>query len=299
MESQNRIVHGLWVGASLSPLEELCLRSFVAKGHEFHLWLYEPLSHGLPAGVVQRPAAKILPSSSIFRYRHGNSFGHGKGSLAGFSDLFRYKLLYEEGGWWADMDVTCLRPLDFEAPYVFRRHDVLPAVGNLMKCPKGSPLMAACFQEAQERVTAENQDWLLPIRILNKHICNYQLESFIVDITNQDRWEVVEYYLHHNRHFAPKWHAFHWMNEEWRSRGLDKTAAIPRSALGRLLKSYAIPVKVIPQHFFQASRLWLGLKMGLLPRIPHPLRLAVKSSLLFLARLGASTRRITPKAFEK
>lgn len=299
MEGQNRIVHGLWVGASLSPLETLCLRSFVAMGHEFHLWLYEPLPHGLPAGVVQRPAEAILPANRIFRYRHGNSFGHGKGSLAGFSDLFRYKLLYEEGGWWTDMDVTCLRPLDFEAPYVFRRHDVLPVVGNLMKCPKGSPLMAACFQEAAEKVTADNRDWLLPIRILNKHIRKYQLEPYIKDITNQDRWEVIEYYLHHYRPFPPKWHAFHWMNEEWRSRELDKTAAIPRSALGRLFKSYAISAQVIPQPFFQASYLWRRLKMSLLPRIPHPFRLAVKSSLLFLARLVAATSRTAPKAFEK
>ena len=32
------------------------------------------------------------------------------GSLAAFSNLFRYKLLLERGGWWVDTDVICLRP---------------------------------------------------------------------------------------------------------------------------------------------------------------------------------------------
>ncbi len=285
MEAQNKVVHGLWVGSSLSPLEELCLRSFVAMGHEFHLWLYEPLSHGLPEGVIQRPAADILPAGDIFRYRHGNQFGHGKGSLAGFADLFRYKLLYEEGGWWSDMDVTCLRPLDFEAPYIFRRHDVLPVVGNLMKCPQGSPLMEACYLEARERVNAANRDWLLPVRILNKYVRQFQLEPYIVDITNKDRWETVEYYLYHAPSFAPRWCAFHWMNEEWRSRGLDKKAVPEGSALGRLLALHGIEAAYSPRPFFRAPRLWRRLKMELLPRIPHRLRLAAKSALLAPGRL--------------
>ncbi|MCB9276628.1 MAG: hypothetical protein H6564_21530 [Lewinellaceae bacterium] len=277
MESQNKIVHGLWVGPALSPLEELCLRSFVAMGHEFHLWLYEPLGHELPKGVVARPAQDILPAESIFRYRYGNQFGHGLGSLAGFSDIFRYKLLYEKGGWWADMDITCLQPLEFDAPYVFRPHDVLPVVGNLMKCPKGSPLMEACFREAQQQVTADNRDWLLPIRILNNNISRFQLDTYIIDITNKDRWEVVEYFIHHNATFSRKWYAFHWMNEEWRGRGIDKNVVPRASALWQLLVRYRIKADSLPLPFFRVPRAWRWLKKALLPRLPYRLRRAVKS----------------------
>jgi len=35
-----------------------------------------------------------------------------RGSLACFSDFFRYKLLAQEGGWWFDTDVVCLAPSD-------------------------------------------------------------------------------------------------------------------------------------------------------------------------------------------
>jgi hypothetical protein len=290
MQHHNKIVHGLWIGPALSALELLCLKSFTAMGHEFHLWLYEPLRQALPAGVTQRPAASILPAAAVFRYQHGNQFGHGKGSLAGFSDLFRYQLLYQEGGWWADMDVTCLKPLDFQQPYVFRSHDALPAVGNLMKCPPGSALMKACFEEAQAKVNAESRDWLAPIRILNKHIGQQGLTGYIVDITNQDRWEAVAHYAQYRQAFPEKWHAFHWMNEEWRSRGLDKDAAFADSALGLLLQHYDLTAHHLPQaegrrpaYYFRFFLSWL--KMAIYPRIPRPARLAGKQLMALFPKL--------------
>ena len=107
------IVHGLWIGPKLSPLELLTLNSFVRWGHEFNLWLYDPPETPLPAGAHPRDATRILPRERIFRKRMRDpETGVGKGSVSPFSDLFRYKLLYELGGVWVDMDVTCLRPFN-------------------------------------------------------------------------------------------------------------------------------------------------------------------------------------------
>jgi len=36
-----------------------------------------------------------------------------------FADLFRYKMLYEHGGWWVDLDLILLRPLTHSPPYCF------------------------------------------------------------------------------------------------------------------------------------------------------------------------------------
>src|SRR5262245_15998828 len=90
------IVNALWIG-QLSPLERLCLSSFFAQGHSVHLYTYDAIEK-VPQGVTLRDAATVLPSSQVFR----NRLGKGKGSLAAFSDLFRYKLLLDEGGWWVD-----------------------------------------------------------------------------------------------------------------------------------------------------------------------------------------------------
>ncbi|HPK87409.1 MAG TPA: glycosyltransferase, partial [Atribacterota bacterium] len=183
ISDDNRIVNGLWIGESLSSLEMLTIRSFINHGHTFRLWVYDQLTTPLPPGVLVMDANIILPAERIFRYKHKNQYGHGKGSLAGFSDIFRYKLLFDHGGWWVDMDVTCLKTLEFKAQYVFRSHHELKMVGNIMKCPKGSELMKRCFDLASEKVTADNRDWNLPIQILNDQIKYLDLERNIIEIS--------------------------------------------------------------------------------------------------------------------
>jgi hypothetical protein len=46
---------------------------------------------------------EILPESGFSPARRRA----GKGTYAGFSDLFRYKMLFDRGGWWVDTDVVC------------------------------------------------------------------------------------------------------------------------------------------------------------------------------------------------
>ena len=110
----NRAVQGLWVGGRLSALERLCVRSYCAHGHEFHLYHYDEL-HNVPRidGLRLINAEEILPHTAVFRHR--------KGSLAYFADRFRFELLRQCGGWWADMDTVCVRPLDIGAQVAFSR----------------------------------------------------------------------------------------------------------------------------------------------------------------------------------
>jgi hypothetical protein len=112
LSSDNRIVHGMWVGSELSALEMLTLRSFAHFGHEFHLWAYDDLStNSFPKGVTLRDAEEIIPRRQVFaKLGTDRETGVGRNSFgAPFSDLFRYKLLCEHGGIWTDMDVTCNR----------------------------------------------------------------------------------------------------------------------------------------------------------------------------------------------
>jgi len=98
----------LWIGERLSTLERLSIASFRANGHPVHLYTYGPVA-GVPEGTEIRDAAEVLTRDLIFR----NPPGFGEGSFAGFSNLFRYKLLLDRGGIWCDCDVVCLRPFDF------------------------------------------------------------------------------------------------------------------------------------------------------------------------------------------
>ncbi len=104
------VFHGFWDGPPLGPLRYSCLKSFVELGHQFELYVYGPLD--VPRGVVLMDAEQIIPRSEIFYYQNpriDDPDESGK-DLGPFSDLFRFKLLAERGGWWSDVDTICLSP---------------------------------------------------------------------------------------------------------------------------------------------------------------------------------------------
>ena len=69
---------------------------------------------------------------------------------------------------WVDMDMTCLKPLNLKEEYVFRTHDLVPVVCNLMKAPKGSQCMFECYLKTKEQLNADNRVWLKASDILTK-----------------------------------------------------------------------------------------------------------------------------------
>lgn len=262
----NNLVHGLWIKGTLSPLELLTIYSFIDQGYTFHLWTYDS-PHVYPSlpQLKVRDAREIIPEEKVFSYKYSNQFGHGKGSYAGFSDIFRYRLLYLFGGWWVDMDVTCLSKLEFESPYVFRRSKENNnfIVGNIMYVPPNSELMKICFEQASIQVTSDNTDWMLPINILNENIKKLGLHQYTYSFSNEDSWPVVSPLLCHQE-VSKSWKAIHWMNEEFRRIGISKIDYLPYSFLGHLYNRYQLgrPIQsLIPtiQYTFKTGRVYYAL----------------------------------------
>lgn len=243
---ENKIINGLWIGSSLSPLELLTLHSFVAHGHEFHLWLYDEIENTLPKGVLIQDANRIIPKSNVFKRRKADpKHGIGKGSFGSpFSDLFRYKLLYEVGGWWVDMDVTCLKRFEFDVPFFFRNHPILPMIGNIIKAPKKSELMRKAYKQTLAECDENTKVWLRPNEILNSHIHSLGLEHYIqYDKGSVDWWEEVEPFLKHDKELPDNWYFIHWMNEEWRNRDLVKNRIACNSSFFHLCVQNNVPLK--------------------------------------------------------
>lgn len=257
LTTENKHINALWIGNRLSKIEMLTLQSFVDNGHVFHLWTYEKILNELPDGVVLEDANTILPNEKIFRYKHVNKYGHGKGSVSGFSDIFRYKLLYEKGGWWIDMDVTCLKPLNVSTPYFFRKHHDLELVGNVMKCPPKSALMLACYEEAIAKVDENNTDWHKPIEILNKHVSANRLQPYIFQqVSNLDIWSELVDFVIGQKPVPANYYFIHWMNEEWRSRDIDKNSFRFKSSMGEMMINAGLLQKPVSKTDFLLNDFW-------------------------------------------
>ena len=130
-------IQGLWLGNRLGLIEQLSIRSFLAHGHPYHLYTYEDVAD-VPAGTEIMDGNEILPSSELYRCR-------GRG-WAPFSDWFRWELLLRRGGYWMDLDMVCLRPLDFAEPVVLGLQSAGSVCAAAVKAPPRHPLAQALVE---------------------------------------------------------------------------------------------------------------------------------------------------------
>lgn len=136
------IIHMFWHGAPLGRLERMCISSFLAQGHEVRMHVYDEVA-GTPGGVTLADANLTLARSNIFR--HAKS-----GSLAPFADWFRYRVLYEQGGIWADTDVVCLKPIILSSAQLFAWQDEQVINNAVLGFERHHPLaqwMADCCEQ--------------------------------------------------------------------------------------------------------------------------------------------------------
>lgn len=140
------IFRSFWYGKPLSPYQQLCLKSFVDHGHEFILYSYDRID--VPAGIELKDATAFFPRDQVFFY----SSGPGAGSVSAFSNLFRYRLLHDEGGWWTDADVICLSHDVPEDDIVFGWQDRsrLLIGSAILKFPREHHLVAELYKAAQQ-----------------------------------------------------------------------------------------------------------------------------------------------------
>ncbi len=157
-------VNSFWAD-ELTALERLCMSSFVQSGITYNLYVYDEPA-GVPAGVAVRDASEILPRDQVFRYNAGN---FNRGSVSGFSNLFRYSVIHQRGGWWIDTDICFLRDFDqpaalvgFPCPFIeeasllaFELHDAGVAVRADLA--RAAPVGPAATNRAGRGVVGEGR----------------------------------------------------------------------------------------------------------------------------------------------
>ncbi len=126
------IIQSLWIGSRLSGQEILSIRSFLANGHEYHLYVYDDIGP-VPAGTIIKDARIILDVEHAHRDRFG--------TYCFLSDKFRYKLLMSRGGWWVDTDIICVKPFNISDDYFFCYMNNNEVANTVIKVPPYSNII--------------------------------------------------------------------------------------------------------------------------------------------------------------
>lgn len=216
---------GLWVGPSLPPLGELCIRSFLDYGFRFQLMTYGKVA-GVPLETDILDGNDILPESAIYT--------HPSGSLAPFSDWFRYRLLAHRDTLWTDLDVACLRQFRMgDEPWFAIADDKTIATG-FIKLPKEHPiplLLSSLAEDPSTPMPWDDFEARLRKDALRKRISDPQQRRMEVRWGDAGPWEFTKALDHFGiRHLAaPKHAAYPIPWNSWRSyyngsRKLDEPA---------------------------------------------------------------------------
>ena len=175
------IVQSLWVGSDLSKMEIYSIRSFLKLGYKFHLYIYDPIKN-IPKGVVIKDANEIMPRKLIFTLKE---------AYLPFSDIFRYKMLYEKGNYWVDVDLIALRKFDFKEPFVFSsertiqkgayrlKKKFIPNIGVLKAPPKSAFYKELYLECMKYHKTGINRDKIKYMRLLRRMIVKYNYGKYV------------------------------------------------------------------------------------------------------------------------
>jgi hypothetical protein len=234
------IVQSLWIGDALPEIQRLSVSSFLAHGYTYHLYAYDEI-HGVPSGAVVCDAAAILPRESIFCYRNG----FGKGSYSAFSNLFRYTLIFERGGWWVDTDVVCLKPLAFDDHFVFAtEHETdfsIQCSTSVFRSEPRAPFLAYCADVVTSRDKETLQWGEVGPMLFDDAVKRFDLTRHCVSVEtfspiNYFEFEQIiegRFDLSRLEHSA----GVHLWNQMWRSRDLDPAVCTHSDSLYGILKN--------------------------------------------------------------
>jgi len=128
-------LNSLWIGEQLGYVERLTMVSALSVGHPFTLYSYNPEKLcNVPNGVDVRDANEVVPYETLGRYFEGGWAALG-------SDFFRYAMQAKGLGYWVDLDLYFIRPIDFHDDYVFGWEHETSIDGAVLRLPPDSGMV--------------------------------------------------------------------------------------------------------------------------------------------------------------
>lgn len=176
------VINLFWDNQKLGKLEKACIFSYLNNNNELQIFTYKPeiFDFVKDTKINVFNANEILPEKEKFYYT-----GNGdciEGSVVGFSDIFRYELLYKIGGWYSDFDVINLKSLNSldKSEIIIRPHYNFNYVCNIAKFPKGYEGLRELKEITQKNINVNNNNWVEPLLIFRDYVNKNNLEKYVV-----------------------------------------------------------------------------------------------------------------------
>lgn len=257
VSESNKVIRGVWFASELTPIQQLCIKSYMDHGHEFHLYTAGP-TKGVPEGTILKDANPFLPQQERERFLHNSQA----------ADLCRVLIVQREGGWYVDLDTVCLRPFDFSEPYVFVSEDtskfgnqrnpeapITPCSENVtgyisnstFKSPAGSPYLQYIVDEIRSSDTRHTKEWtVFGPNLFSKAIPKFDLRQYVkppivFDAANPNElYHLVDRNVRYN--FSEKSYAIHFRTSWWHGIGRPSLSAAhhPDSLFERLKRKHKV-----------------------------------------------------------
>lgn len=230
--ARSNTIQSFWGGSDLSVLEILSINSYLKNGHDYHLYAYSSVGN-VPNGVCVLDANELIPFERIFL--------DSNGTWSGFSNWFRYKLLYEKGGWWSDLDVICLKNFHFKSNYVFSSECVPSAESG--KCIIATSVIkskrkAQFLLELLNYIEMKDHSFVpwgsFGPKLFNTILGTYDCSKYI---SSTDTFCPINWYdtdllfSIEPPSISGNSYAIHLWNEIWRRKGINKNATFSSSSI--------------------------------------------------------------------
>jgi hypothetical protein len=201
------LLHAVWFGGPLTELARMSLASYVRHGAEVRLWTYGGIGE-LPEGVVSQDASELMPEEQMGEW----AFGPER-QLALFGDQLHWRAGARYGGWCGHLDVTLLRALPKQKPYVFGPHHRYRASFALWRAPQASALLLRVLKRPIE---LPPRHWHMCMQAFSTEVGLLGLDRYRVpDLVNDDGDEApVRALFRAGGELPPEWAgnvALHWM----------------------------------------------------------------------------------------
>lgn len=268
---QDYQIGALWIGGSLSFLEQLCLVSFVDAGHHVKLYTYGEVQN-IPDAIEVADANSVLTMDTVIRHSR-------TGSPAPQADRFRYHLLAQNDDIiWADTDAYCVSPFTTPNGHFYGWESAHHINNGVLGLPSDSETLAeliaftsdefaipewlpqaeqdrlAAARDAGHPVSVGDQEWgAWGPRALTHFLHKTGEIRFalpreaLYPISFKERALLVRPDAGTDRYITPETRSIHFFGRRIRERIKDKGGTPhPESLIGRLLAKHSIDPAAAP-----------------------------------------------------